>query len=195
MLRCKTTTNKYKVTGCTTVIYCLSGLTSSTSLLLTIETVSRWLWLNSPHFSLHFSLFFKSWACSPPITKADCQFRSGSLSSWRAFFSCCDLALLSRPSSPPLLRLDQVLRLRTTWVYPSLPLQINTRSKYTLGLPLQHPATPLHILCLPCDMQHRLTYYLVHPDHPHHTSLHTKILTNFFKFVYYKVPLHYSLDH
>ena len=56
------------------------------------------------------------------------------------FFSHSDLTLLSCPSSPSLFRPDQVLRLRTTWDYPSLPFIY--LSQYTLGILLQHPARP-----------------------------------------------------
>ena len=60
---------------------------------LAIEIGLQWLWLNSPHFSLHWlthSLFFKSCSGSPSFTMMYCQAQWSSLSTWRAFFSCCD---------------------------------------------------------------------------------------------------------
>ena len=108
----------------------------------------------------------------PSPTMVGCQ------SGWNSF-SCCkhfSLIVIS-PSYPVLLCLPcrvltELFCPRTTWVYPSPPLQ-------TLA-PLSHwvypnPAcnTPVHILGLSHHVQHRLTLIWFNPDHSHNKSLHT----------------------
>ena len=58
------------------------------------------------------------------------------------------------PTHPPLpcWILTELLCPRTTWVYPSLPLQI--LPPYTMGLPYNTLQHPLHILCLSLNAQH-----------------------------------------
>ena len=52
--------------------------------------------------------------------------------------------------------LTELLCPKTTWVYPSLPLQ--TLPEYTLGLPQHTLQHPLHILGWSLHVQHRLTF-------------------------------------